>query len=76
MTMQLPRCNAYVCCAVSSQAENMMNHETEIYSRPARTWFQTEKQKRAVAEKAKAVADGKAAEDDDEQMVSHCCMHD
>eukprot|EP00877_Chromochloris_zofingiensis_P007931 jgi/Chrzof1/3391/Cz12g23200.t1 len=52
----------------AQKAENMMNHETEIYSRPARTWFQTEKQKRAVAEKAKAVADGKAAEDDDEQM--------
>lgn len=28
------------------KGENMMEHEDEIYSRPARTWFQSEKDKK------------------------------
>lgn len=31
------------------KGQNMVEHESEIFSRPARTWFQTEKEK----EKAK-----------------------
>lgn len=27
------------------KGENMIKHEAEIYSRPARTWFQTSKEK-------------------------------
>lgn len=27
------------------KGENMIEHEDEIYSRPARTWFQTGKEK-------------------------------
>jgi len=28
----------------------MIEHEAEIYSKPRRTWFQTEKEKRKLAE--------------------------
>lgn len=28
-----------------TKGENMMKHEEEIFSRPARTWFQTNKEK-------------------------------
>ncbi|KAK9837918.1 hypothetical protein WJX74_007671 [Apatococcus lobatus] len=50
----------------ANKAENMMEHEAEIYSRPARTWFQTERQKKQVANRARdAVATG--AEDDEEE---------
>jgi ATP-dependent RNA helicase DDX27 len=27
------------------KSQNMLDHEKEIYSRPARTWFQTTKEK-------------------------------
>ena len=27
------------------KGQNIIEHEAEIYSRPARTWFQTEKEK-------------------------------
>lgn len=37
----------------AQKAANMIEHETEIYSRPARTWFQSEKEKRDVAAQAK-----------------------
>jgi len=37
----------------AQKAANMIEHETEIYSRPARTWFQSEKEKRNVAARAK-----------------------
>jgi len=30
------------------KGQNMIEHETEIYSRPARTWFQTSKEKEAA----------------------------
>ena len=40
------------------QALNMLDHEEEIYARPPRTWFQTEKEKKEVALRAKAAADG------------------
>ena len=33
------------------KAENMMNHSDEIYNRPKRTWFQTERQKRDLKAK-------------------------
>ena len=35
------------------QANNILDHEAEIMSRPKRTWFQSEKQKRALAEAVK-----------------------
>ena len=38
------------------QALNMVEHEAEIYARPARTWFQSEKQKKELAERSKAAA--------------------
>lgn len=38
----------------AERAENMMLHDTEITSRPARTWYQTETQKQAIRESAKA----------------------
>ena len=31
------------------QAENLITHKDEIFSRPKRTWFVTEKEKRLVA---------------------------
>lgn len=35
------------------KGQNMIEHETEIYSRPARTWFQTSKEKEAAESKSK-----------------------
>ena len=40
------------------QALNMLDHEEEIYARPPRTWFQTEKEKKELALLSKAAADG------------------
>ena len=40
----------------AQKAENIIEHEAEIYARPARTWFQTERQKRQAAKEAKEVA--------------------
>jgi ATP-dependent RNA helicase DDX27 len=34
----------------AQKAENLIEHEAEIYARPARTWFQTDKQKKALAD--------------------------
>lgn len=39
------------------QAANMLEHEEEIMARPARTWFQTERQKKEVARRAKDAAE-------------------
>ncbi|KAL6284810.1 hypothetical protein ACE6H2_015739 [Prunus campanulata] len=38
----------------ATKAENMIAHKDEIYSRPKKTWFQTEKQKKMVVNAAKA----------------------
>lgn len=38
----------------ATKAENLHRHEREIFSRPRKTWFQTEKQKRERARQAKA----------------------
>ncbi|PQQ21580.1 DEAD-box ATP-dependent RNA helicase 28 [Prunus yedoensis var. nudiflora] len=38
----------------ANKAENMIAHKDEIYSRPKRTWFATEKEKRIVMKAAKA----------------------
>jgi len=35
------------------QAENMIAHRDEIFSRPKRTWFVTEKEKKLSAKAAK-----------------------
>ena len=35
------------------QAENMIEHRDEIYARPKRTWFMTEKEKKLVAKAEK-----------------------
>ena len=40
----------------AQKAENIMEHEAEIYARPARTWFQTEHQKRQAAKGAREAA--------------------
>mmetsp|Transcript_5217 Transcript_5217/g.14596 ORF Transcript_5217/g.14596 Transcript_5217/m.14596 type:complete len:468 (-) Transcript_5217:84-1487(-) len=37
----------------ADKASNFVAHETEIMARPKRTWFQTERQKRALAEAVK-----------------------
>ncbi|OVA19622.1 Helicase [Macleaya cordata] len=41
----------------ATKAENMIAHKDEIYSRPKRTWFATEREKRLVANAAKASGD-------------------
>lgn len=38
----------------AERAENMLLHDAEITSRPARTWYQTEAQKQSIREAAKA----------------------
>ncbi|KAF5314060.1 hypothetical protein D9611_006832 [Ephemerocybe angulata] len=45
------------------KGENLIEHETEIFSRPARTWFQSEKEKLKAKEISKASheSSGKAA---------------
>lgn len=42
----------------ATKAVNLMQHETEIFSRPRREWFQTPKEKKATA---KAAADAALA---------------
>ena len=39
------------------QAENLIAHREEIYSRPKKTWFVTEKEKRLVAKASKVISD-------------------
>ncbi|KAA8528760.1 hypothetical protein F0562_036115 [Nyssa sinensis] len=41
----------------ATKAENMIAHKDEIYSRPKRTWFVTEKEKKLVAKAAKESVD-------------------
>lgn len=41
----------------TQKAENMIEHEAEIYARPPRTWFQTEKQKKETAKRGRPGAD-------------------
>ena len=38
------------------QAENLIAHREEIYSRPKKTWFVTEKEKRLVAKASKVIS--------------------
>ncbi|GMH16550.1 hypothetical protein Nepgr_018391 [Nepenthes gracilis] len=38
----------------AAKAENMVEHKDEIFSRPKRTWFVTEKEKKLLAKAAKA----------------------
>lgn len=45
----------------TQKAENMIEHEAEIYARPPRTWFQTEKQKKESAKR------GRPGGDEDEE---------
>jgi hypothetical protein len=42
----------------AAKMSNMMEHEEEIYSRPARTWFQSERQKKEAARMAKVASEG------------------
>jgi len=53
----------------AQKATNMIDHREEIFSRPARTWFQTEKEKRGVAGEAKRAALGLLATEDQETKV-------
>ena len=41
----------------TQKAENMIEHDAEIYARPPRTWFQTEKQKKESAKRGRVGAD-------------------
>uniref|UniRef100_A0A5B6ZJ45 DEAD-box ATP-dependent RNA helicase 28 n=1 Tax=Davidia involucrata TaxID=16924 RepID=A0A5B6ZJ45_DAVIN len=41
----------------ATKAENMIAHKDEIYSRPKRTWFVTEREKKLAAKVAKASVD-------------------
>ncbi|KAL4427607.1 hypothetical protein ABPG75_001696 [Micractinium tetrahymenae] len=51
----------------AQKASNMIEHEEEIMARPARTWFQTERQKKELARQAKeAVENGGGESEDDE----------
>mmetsp|Transcript_17066 Transcript_17066/g.55809 ORF Transcript_17066/g.55809 Transcript_17066/m.55809 type:complete len:746 (-) Transcript_17066:63-2300(-) len=45
----------------AQKAINLVEHSAEIYSRPARTWFQTEKEKLATKKKAYEEAQGGTA---------------
>ena len=38
------------------QAENLIAHREEIYSRPKKTWFVTEKEKKLVAKASKVIS--------------------
>ncbi|GMK57723.1 hypothetical protein CspeluHIS016_0405570 [Cutaneotrichosporon spelunceum] len=42
------------------KGQNVVEHEKEIFSRPARTWFQSEKEKAVAKEAGKAVHTGEA----------------
>jgi hypothetical protein len=52
------------------QAQNMMDHEAEIYSRPKREWFQSTRDKRMIAAEAKAAKDGTRKRDKDQKVMS------
>ncbi|ONK72634.1 uncharacterized protein A4U43_C04F21440 [Asparagus officinalis] len=41
----------------AAKAENMIKHKDEIYSRPKRTWFVTEREKKLIAKTAKESLD-------------------
>ncbi|KAJ0091775.1 hypothetical protein Patl1_26278 [Pistacia atlantica] len=46
----------------ATKAENMIAHKEEIFSRPKRTWFVTEKEKKLTAKEAKAsIENGKGS---------------
>jgi hypothetical protein len=45
----------------AAKASNLVEHEAEIYARPARTWFQTPRQKAALSEAARAAGEGARA---------------
>jgi len=47
----------------ANKASNMMTHQAEIYSRPARTWFQNEKERTAAKEAAPRIAGGAKADE-------------
>ncbi len=40
-----------------TKAENLVEHGAEIFAKPARTWFQTERQKQEAAKAAKDASD-------------------
>eukprot|EP01104_Vermistella_antarctica_P002788 TRINITY_DN129_c0_g4_i1.p1 TRINITY_DN129_c0_g4~~TRINITY_DN129_c0_g4_i1.p1 ORF type:complete len:889 (+),score=321.78 TRINITY_DN129_c0_g4_i1:24-2669(+) len=42
----------------ANRAQNILIHEREIFGRPARTWFQTEEEKRSVREQSRIEAAG------------------
>ncbi|OQS05449.1 DEAD/DEAH box RNA helicase [Thraustotheca clavata] len=46
----------------ATRATNLMKHQSEIASRPARTWFQNEKEKKVVADRAEVARQDKLAE--------------
>eukprot|EP01138_Halocafeteria_seosinensis_P013188 gb/GECG01013469.1/.p1 GENE.gb/GECG01013469.1/~~gb/GECG01013469.1/.p1 ORF type:complete len:948 (+),score=205.36 gb/GECG01013469.1/:1-2844(+) len=41
----------------AKKAENIVNHADEIHSRPVRTWFQSEGEKKSIQERARQIAE-------------------
>lgn len=54
----------------ANKAQNLMDHESEIFSRPKKTWFQTPKEKRQIASAAKAAKEGTRNNGDGKKLVS------
>jgi ATP-dependent RNA helicase DDX27 len=56
----------------ANKAQNVMEHEAEIYSRPAKTWFQSDKERTRVQEAAKNAKDamnGDGGQQDDLEFL-------
>ncbi|KNC87076.1 hypothetical protein SARC_00820 [Sphaeroforma arctica JP610] len=59
----------------ANKAQNLIKHETEIFSRPARQWFQTMAGKQASKEQGKKAYEGRESEDDDEPEAESAAHH-
>lgn len=70
-----------MCCGPSlstilvKRTQNMLDYADEIKARPARTWFQTERQKQELKKKvAQMTAEGREDVEDDEVREGTCCV--
>ncbi|KDO22710.1 hypothetical protein SPRG_11024 [Saprolegnia parasitica CBS 223.65] len=60
----------------ASRTTNLIRHQSEIHGRPARTWFQNEKEKKVVSDRAEEarqakLAEMEAAEDKKKHPLNH-----
>jgi len=55
----------------ANRVANLIEHEGEISSRPKRTWFQTEKEKKQLKEKSKEDAERKSLRESDDEGGSN-----